>query len=100
MEIAARVVRNHKFFPFVVALVRDRFGASIERDSSIALFNAHIAAVKATVPADKLLVFSVDQGWGPLCAFLGVAVPDEPFPHVNEGEGMVEKLKMGFWKTA
>ena len=96
----ARVVRNHKFFPFVVALVRDRFGASIERDSSIALFNAHIAAVKTAVPADKLLVFSVDQGWTPLCAFLGVAVPDEPFPHVNEGAVMVEKFKMGFWKTA
>jgi Sulfotransferase domain len=27
----------------------------------------------------------VKEGWGPLCAFLGVAVPtDKPFPHLNE----------------
>ena len=33
--------------------------------------------------SERLLVFSPAEGWGPLCAFLGVSVPDEPFPRVN-----------------
>jgi hypothetical protein len=36
------------------------------------------------VPADRLLVWDVREGWGPLCAFLGLPVPDEPFPNVND----------------
>ena len=39
--------------------------------------------VKETVPAEKLLVFNVKQGWKPLCDFLGVPVPDIPFPRIN-----------------
>jgi hypothetical protein len=35
------------------------------------------------LPPDRLLVFSPKQGWGPLCEFLDVPVPDEPFPRVN-----------------
>ncbi len=35
------------------------------------------------LPPDRLLVFSPQQGWDPLCEFLDVPVPDEPFPRVN-----------------
>lgn len=49
-------------------------------------FDAYTETVKATVPADRLLVFDVRQGWGPLCQFLGVPVPDEPFPRVNDSD--------------
>lgn len=35
------------------------------------------------IPPERLLVFHPRDGWGPLCAFLGVAVPDGPFPKVN-----------------
>ena len=27
-----------------------------------------------------------EAGWKPLCAFLGVPVPEEPYPHVNEAK--------------
>jgi hypothetical protein len=40
--------------------------------------------VKQTVPADRLLVWSVADGWEPLCEFLEVRVPDTPFPHLND----------------
>jgi hypothetical protein len=40
--------------------------------------------VQATVPAARLLVFNVKEGWAPLCAFLEKEVPDSPFPFVNE----------------
>ena len=49
-----------------------------------AQYEAHNAQVKAEVPPDRLLVFNVKEGWGPLCAFLGKEVPAEPFPFVNE----------------
>jgi hypothetical protein len=26
------------------------------------------------------------QGWDPLCKFLGLSVPDAPFPHINSTE--------------
>jgi len=45
------------------------------------------AEVKRSFPADRLLVFRADQGWAPLCAFLGVEdVPDVPYPCLHEAE--------------
>ena len=38
------------------------------------------------MPADRLLQFSAADGWAPLCAFLGVPEPDEPFPRINDTE--------------
>lgn len=58
-------------------------GRMADRDYMIAHFERHAAEVKATIPADRLLVFDVKQGWEPLCAFLGVPVPKGPFPRVN-----------------
>jgi hypothetical protein len=46
-------------------------------------FKRHDAAVRAAVPKDRLLVFEAVQGWEPLCGFLGVPVPDTPFPREN-----------------
>ena len=42
---------------------------------AIEVFEKHNALVKATVPAERLLVFDVREGWQPLCDFLGVPVP-------------------------
>ena len=47
------------------------------------VFNDHVAHVKATAPADRLIVYEVGSGWEPLCAALDVPVPDEPFPKTN-----------------
>jgi hypothetical protein len=58
-------------------------------------FEKHVGAVKAAIPAERLLVYEVKQGWGPLCEFLGVREPDEPFPHVNsraETRAIVEAM--------
>ncbi|HEV2346261.1 MAG TPA: sulfotransferase [Actinocrinis sp.] len=55
-----------------------------DRDVAIKAFLKHNEDVKAYVPADRLLVFQVSEGWEPLCAFLGVPVPETPFPRVND----------------
>ena len=43
-----------------------------------------------SVPPERLLVFSPKEGWEPLCAFLGVPVPAEPFPRVNSRDELSE----------
>jgi hypothetical protein len=55
-----------------------------DRAKAIAHYHQHIDNVKAGVPPERLLIFSADQGWKPLCEFLGVPVPDTNFPNVND----------------
>ena len=54
-----------------------------DRDHATRVFREHIAEVQATLPEDRLLTFDLRDGWPPLCAFLGVPVPDIPFPRTN-----------------
>jgi hypothetical protein len=56
-----------------------------ERDAAIGAFHRQLAEVRAEVPAERLLVFAIGDGWAPLCNFLGVAVPNVPFPRLNDG---------------
>ena len=60
-----------------------------DRAHAIAVYNAHNEYVKATVPESRLLVFEASQGWEPLCRFLGVPVPTEPYPRVNTTEDFI-----------
>ena len=46
------------------------------------------------MPPDKLFVFQVDQGWKPLCDFLGVPIPAGPFPNVND-RAQIKKVLAG-----
>jgi Sulfotransferase domain len=63
-------------------LFRGRFE---DRAFAIDVFNRHNEQVRRDVPADRLLVYEIGQGWGPLCAFLGVPGPEgKPFPHLND----------------
>lgn len=48
------------------------------------VFQNHNNGVVRRVPKDKLLVYDVKRGWEPLCEFLDVPVPDEPFPRLND----------------
>lgn len=48
------------------------------------VFEAHNQAVIDAIPGSRLLVYRPGDGWEPLCRFLGVDVPDEDFPHVND----------------
>jgi hypothetical protein len=52
-------------------------------DAVMALYDRHLAEVRAEIPADRLLEWRPGDDWEPLCAVLGVPVPGEPFPHRN-----------------
>ncbi|RKZ79041.1 MAG: sulfotransferase family protein [Candidatus Parabeggiatoa sp. nov. 1] len=50
-------------------------------------FQQRVEEVKSVVPATRLLVYEITQGWEPLCRFLNIPVPeDKPFPRLNERE--------------
>ncbi|EXJ71863.1 uncharacterized protein A1O5_04364 [Cladophialophora psammophila CBS 110553] len=49
------------------------------------MYRMHNQRVRELVPQGRLLEYNVKDGWGPLCAFLDVEVPDRPFPKLNEG---------------
>jgi hypothetical protein len=68
-------------------------GTMEDRDKAIARYEEHIAEVKAAVPPEKLLVFSVDQGWEPLCRFLGIEEPNAPFPNVNDRNEIKKEIR-------
>jgi hypothetical protein len=48
--------------------------------------------VIATVPSDRLLVWSVADGWEPLCDFLEVKVPDALFPRLNDSATFADRI--------
>jgi hypothetical protein len=72
MAVAVRIVGEQTFG-----------GSFADRDAALAAYRRRTAEVLAAIPADRLLVFDVADGWEPLCRFLGAPVPAMPFPRVN-----------------
>jgi len=64
-------------------IARTGFTDDMGQDQLARAYVAHNEAVRATIPSRQLLVFQVKDGWGPLCEFLGLDVPDEEFPRTN-----------------
>jgi hypothetical protein len=68
-------------------LLGDRFCDKLEdRDAMITAFLRHNDEVRQRVPAAQLLEWAPEQGWEPICARLGVPVPEQPFPLTNTTE--------------
>lgn len=67
-------------------LIAGHIGSYTDEDVAKAGYEAHNEAVRRAVPADRLLEWRATDGWAPLCAALGVPVPDEPFPVTNTTE--------------
>ncbi|RUZ74670.1 sulfotransferase family protein, partial [Mesorhizobium sp. M7A.F.Ca.CA.001.14.1.1] len=60
------------------------FGGRLDDEThAIEVLEAHNAEVISAFPPSRLLVCKVADGWPNLCAFLGVPIPAEPFPHSN-----------------
>ncbi len=70
-----------------------------DKTAAMARYNQHIEEVKAAVPPEKLLIFSVRDGWEPLCKFLNKPIPQTPFPNVNDTKEF-QKIRKDFSKMA
>ena len=89
----AKISRNLDFANEIVWLdfFQDKFQ---DKDFAIQKFVQWNEEVKKVVPAEKLLVFEIQNGWEPLCSFLEKPVPSTPFPRVNDtAEFKARKMK-------
>lgn len=68
----------------VVDLFQTRFADRWDdKRAAMAAYERHNDEVRASVADERLLEWKPGDGWAPLCAALGLPVPDAPFPHVN-----------------
>jgi hypothetical protein len=87
-EISNGPIPDDPVFGPQMAMVQDMLTTRFtpdwrDPDAAKAAYEAHNERVRATIPPERLLVWRPGDGWDPICAALGLAVPDEPFPHVN-----------------
>jgi len=77
------------------AIIGETFDNRFE-DKAYALevFKRHTQEVRDAIAPARLLVFDVREGWAPLCRFLEVAVPDEPFPRLNDTASTQTMIRM------
>jgi hypothetical protein len=74
------------FHAMIHELIFERtFGGRLaDRAHAMRVYEQHNQAVIDAIPASRLLVYRAGDGWEPLCRFLDLPVPDEPFPHLND----------------
>lgn len=56
-------------------------------------YEEYFKEIRRLVPEERRLEYKMGDGWEPLCEFLGVPVPDVPFPRANEQEAHQEEVK-------
>jgi hypothetical protein len=83
------------FTEFHRRMIWDGFfaGRFADRDHAMAAYEGHNAAVARELPAERLLVIPPGAGWEPVCGFLGVPVPDEPYPHLNDPDAFWARVE-------
>lgn len=59
----------------------------------VELLKRHNAHIRKVVPKERLLEMDLQDGWEPLCKFLGKPIPDEPFPRSNEAAAVQQRFK-------
>jgi len=77
------------------AILAETFDNRFEdKAHSIEVFKRHTQEVCDTIDPARLLVFDVREGWAPLCRFLDVPIPDEPFPRLNDTASTQAMIRM------
>ena len=68
----------------IIELFEQHFvGRFPSKKEAIAAYDNHNQYVRSTVPFNKLIDWTVGDGWLPLCRALNIPIPDKPFPHLN-----------------
>lgn len=55
-------------------------------------YDNHMRQVVDTIEPDRLLIWQASEGWSPLCAALGLPVPDGEFMHRNTTAEFVARI--------
>lgn len=89
MELPPHIM---KMFEQVMPAFEARYGSKLSsKEEALEAYRRNNARVRELIAPERLLVFDVAAGWAPLCRFLDVEVPSEPFPHHHP--------RSEFWET-
>jgi len=70
-------------------------GRAADRDYAIEVYNRNVEDVLSTIPAERLLVHELGDGWEPLCRWLDLPLPDVDYPKGNTTQDFVRNLNDG-----
>lgn len=77
-----------------------------EKDKAIAWYTGMYKRFRDEIPEARRFEYQIQDGWGPLCAYLEVPVPtvrdertgevvEAPFPHLNDRETFLKNMEKG-----
>jgi hypothetical protein len=66
-------------------------GRAADERHARAVYEEHNRSLRESMAPERLLVYDLAAGWGPLCSFLARPVPNEPFPHLNTRAGFLRE---------
>lgn len=92
MGLKGEVPKDNPMYFGAVLIAREAFNFDYSKENAMAALERHNAAVRAAIAPERLLEFEAGEGWEPLCAFLGVPVPAQPFPQTNARENFGEHI--------
>ncbi|KAH8663498.1 hypothetical protein BGZ60DRAFT_379684 [Tricladium varicosporioides] len=98
--LASMESNDHKWFRALTAIVTTHDDWT-DREALRKTFHEHYAHIREIVPRENILEWAPQDGYEPICKFLGKPVPGEPFPHINKGDSVAEIHKnIGYIGTA
>lgn len=93
LGLETEVPRDNPMYFGAVLIAQRAFNFDYSRENAVGAIERHNSEVRRAIPRERLLEFEVGQGWEPLCAFLGVPVPDQEFPRTNERANFGEHIE-------
>lgn len=99
----ARFRNMFRFFGKLYGTAMGGFDHAKEKDKALAWFKRQYDEFRERIPAERRIEWTVQDGWGPLCAHLGVPVPMErdeatgemvevPFPRLNDRDSFKARV--------
>lgn len=76
----------------VYFLKRHYKGQFKNKKQTLEIYNAFNEEVRRTVPKGQLLEMHISEGWEPICKFLNVPIPDQPFPKKNQRAQFIQQI--------
>lgn len=65
-----------------------------DKEKVLEKYKKHHEEVLRTISSERLLMFDPKNGWEPLCKFLDVPVPSQPYPRSNTREEFLKRVEI------
>ncbi|KAI0870673.1 hypothetical protein GGS24DRAFT_474505 [Hypoxylon argillaceum] len=74
----------HTMRKIVLGFCGAKTRSEINEDRVRKVYDRYFQRIREEVPQERRLEYKMGSGWEPLCDFLGVEVPNVPFPRAND----------------